>query len=77
MKTGNIKTNTSLWVGSRKIKDLLNVSLWNNLENILLFRGRPSYLKLFPRQRQVRPQHHFTTQGLLPHLGGETGATGP
>jgi hypothetical protein len=27
-----IKTNTSLWVSSQKIKNLLNISLWNNLE---------------------------------------------
>jgi hypothetical protein len=43
MRTGNIKTNTSLWVSRRKIKDLLNISLWNNLEK-LLFRGRPPFL---------------------------------
>jgi hypothetical protein len=33
-----IKTNTSLWVSSQKIKDLLNMSLWNNLEKKILFR---------------------------------------
>jgi hypothetical protein len=35
MMTGNIKRNTSLWVSSRKIKDLLNIFLWNNLEQLL------------------------------------------
>jgi hypothetical protein len=34
---GSIKTNTSLLVSSRKIKDLLHVSFWNNLEkNIVI-----------------------------------------
>lgn len=27
-----IKTNTSLWVSSQKINDLLNIYFWNNLE---------------------------------------------
>jgi hypothetical protein len=45
MRTGNIKTNTSLWVSSRKIKDLLNISLWNNLEK-KYYSGRNSNLKL-------------------------------
>ena len=40
MKMGNIKTNTSLWVSSRKIKDLLHVSLWNNLEKNIVIQGQ-------------------------------------
>jgi len=36
---------------SRKIKDLLNVSLWNNLEKKKLFRGRSPYLKLVPQAK--------------------------
>jgi hypothetical protein len=40
MKMGNIKTNTSLLVSSRKIKDRLHVSLWNNLEKNIVIQVR-------------------------------------
>jgi hypothetical protein len=45
MKMGDIKTNTSPWVCSLKIKDLCAQYLSGNyLEKIIVFRGRSPFL---------------------------------
>jgi len=62
MKMGDIKTNTSPWVSSRKIKDLCAQYLSGNyLENNIFIQGQIVIFELVPQEKANK------TTPLLPH----------